>query len=451
MQLRIRALATRPVASEGGAKSAPTRHEDACRAAGSRSRRGDIKALTHLLTTIAHGQGVETPLAANAQTWRVPLCSYRNPVASVGPAGPKLSSLNFAIILDRPSGRFCCMRYNISMSEIPKPRTEFSGQELADQLEAGRNNYRMLDQVVPNESGEQLRARYVGYTKKLIDQITDFDADYVLYLDKSARPVSWMVNELWHDLAPDKPRPATKYANIDRLDWREIVGSDEVGVVDVQEAGQEAIQSLRNIFSDPDSPGLGLFDGKRVMIVDEVKASGDTLRIAEEFIKAAFPSAEVKGAWWMISDRRLANGHKEVPVWYNEDTPYGRGVDNKNVAKSFLSPSSRQQDGYRFLSTPFGSLTEQDGQTKINYEQDAGSNRLRTEIHHMVEDFRSGAIPVNVEYDDAIEDYIAADKRVIDLLHEIRQAEAAGRKDEQGKLTMQMRRLRADLAGEFHE
>ena len=91
--------------------------------------------------------------------------------------------------------------------------------------------------------------------------------------------------------APGSQKPATKYANIDRLDWREIVGSDEVGMIDVKEAGSEAIADLRQIFSDPDSPGLGLFDGKRVLVVDEVKASGDTLKIAYRFPPGPRPTS----------------------------------------------------------------------------------------------------------------------------------------------------------------
>ena len=41
-----------------------------------------------------------------------------------------------------------------------------------------------------------------------------------IYLDKSARPVGWLVNELWEDFT-DKPRPKTEHLAIDRVAWFE--------------------------------------------------------------------------------------------------------------------------------------------------------------------------------------------------------------------------------------
>ena len=44
------------------------------------------------------------------------------------------------------------------------------------------------------------------------------ETDVAIYLDKSARPVSWFVNELWEDFT-DKPRPQTAHLAIDRRIW----------------------------------------------------------------------------------------------------------------------------------------------------------------------------------------------------------------------------------------
>ena len=43
-------------------------------------------------------------------------------------------------------------------------------------------------------------------------------ADHVIYLDKSARPVSWLNNVFW-DSFTDKPRPKHSYLAIDRMEW----------------------------------------------------------------------------------------------------------------------------------------------------------------------------------------------------------------------------------------
>lgn len=51
-------------------------------------------------------------------------------------------------------------------------------------------------------------------------------ADAVIYLDKSARPVSWLVNEMWTDFT-DAPRPGYEgFMAIDRLSWFRAVGLD---------------------------------------------------------------------------------------------------------------------------------------------------------------------------------------------------------------------------------
>ena len=43
-------------------------------------------------------------------------------------------------------------------------------------------------------------------------------ADFVIYLDKSARPVSWL-NDVFWDAFTDKPRPKHSYLAIDRMEW----------------------------------------------------------------------------------------------------------------------------------------------------------------------------------------------------------------------------------------
>ncbi len=54
--------------------------------------------------------------------------------------------------------------------------------------------------------------------------------DHVVYLDKSARPVSWLVNMFWNDFAAEDLngnkicRPKHSYVNIDRSPWFRNVG-----------------------------------------------------------------------------------------------------------------------------------------------------------------------------------------------------------------------------------
>lgn len=51
-------------------------------------------------------------------------------------------------------------------------------------------------------------------------------SDAVIYLDKSARPVSWLVNEMWDDFTT-QPRPEREeFLAIDRVTWFQAVGID---------------------------------------------------------------------------------------------------------------------------------------------------------------------------------------------------------------------------------
>ncbi len=69
---------------------------------------------------------------------------------------------------------------------------------------------------------------YIQKTESMIKKITgEADgqpaADVTIYLDKSARPVSWFVNEFWDNFT-DRPKPRTEFLAIDRKPWFEKFG-----------------------------------------------------------------------------------------------------------------------------------------------------------------------------------------------------------------------------------
>ena len=187
--------------------------------------------------------------------------------------------------------------------------------------------------------------------------------DHVVYLDKSARPVSWLVNLFWDSFAapewdgrPGK-RPPHSYVNIDRSPWFRKVGLD-VSDDGRQKAGGELatyrdfldrisnvtprhLAELRALYvpggietEDEErilaSPSE--LDGKRVLIVDEVSRTGATLDIASTLFRLAFPKAEeIVGAYfWHPKEPPLKVGNENVmtnlPVWYDPDTLFGRGI-----------------------------------------------------------------------------------------------------------------------------
>lgn len=213
------------------------------------------------------------------------------------------------------------------------------------------------------KSLESLEIEYVELTDKLIYDMTHgVDANIngervrviptkVIFLDKSARPLAWFTRELWDKLAPEPgsdiipPQPDFKFLNIDREQW---LNSSEVlsqakGELDtttmVEAISEDKIIGLRSIFAEHhdgsfDAPNE--LDNEVILVIDEVKASGATLSVAEKIIQRAFPSSVVVGDHWMSSQYAKAGaiGNADLPVWYKNDktdpaNEVGRGVGNR--------------------------------------------------------------------------------------------------------------------------
>jgi hypothetical protein len=262
------------------------------------------------------------------------------------------------------------------MESSPQQQELFNSSELREVQSA---NYEILD-------SEDLRERYLHLTDKLINRIERDDIDCLVFLDKSARPVAWFVKELWplvHE-GKDSRMPEFYFLNIDREQWRPLLGSNETGSVRVENLPKEQVEDLRSIFTEDvipaNQPTEGKptrLDNKNVLIVDEMRVSGDTLDTAKKMLKRAIPEATIEGAWWMIPKIAARPGqpmaNQEIPVWYSDETNLGRGVANRDQSKSSMSSSRRQQRGGLFLSTKFRN-------------PDPLSNQLREEIKQLVRD-----------------------------------------------------------------
>lgn len=255
------------------------------------------------------------------------------------------------------------------------------------------------------KTGEQLRMEYIQRTDRLIHTITDGveirdpdtgelskkRPDTVIFLDKSARPVAWLMRALWNKLAIDEnegiaEQPDIRFLNIDRKQWVNTLDIEGNGVLDINRLDKTILRSLRSIFVSPIDKQDGLtekidiapasLDGKTILVVDEVHATGRTLSIAQKLLQASFPTAQIAGIHWMsgVSNIGQATGNADLPVWYKQDDPRGRGVNDR------MKDPSRQQSGNLtqnlgkwFLSTPF----------RI---PDKKSNQLRAEIKNLAHD-----------------------------------------------------------------
>ncbi len=202
-------------------------------------------------------------------------------------------------------------------------------------------------------SDEKMRTNYIERTDKLIEEMLKEDYDTVIYLDKSARPVSLMVREMWDIFAPDKPRPDTKFANVDAHYWlHDSEARPETHEVHAMVIPQSVIQELQNAFKNEfyqkDENGNVLLNGsnqpigKKVLIVDEISVTGSSLVLAKKMFEAAFPGVEFGTKPWLQSTNVERGGRKipvELPVWYHENDVNGRFVgDIKEGSQIFSAP-----------------------------------------------------------------------------------------------------------------
>lgn len=249
--------------------------------------------------------------------------------------------------------------------------------------------------------------------------------DEIFFLDKSARPVSWMMDEFWDDFAKgDAKKPGRNFLNIDRVNWFVEQGHDrdaaerELGPVnfDINKVPQEHIDGIRALFSKGEiTPEAATnkemlheqvwsaptqLDGKNIMIMDEVRNKGGTLAIAQQLLKRAFPEAKgVTGNyfWQAGLDGKLYHNQEtqmaSAPVWYDSSDNRGRAVGDLSQAyyeKRYReNPSEgtlRRKLGWRVLSSPqLQSRLERAG-------PDEKTDKLRTEITQLHKDYTDGKL-----------------------------------------------------------
>lgn len=270
-----------------------------------------------------------------------------------------------------------------------------------DQEQLDHVSYEILD--TPD-----LRYQYVRYTEGVIARAIAEDIDTMVFLDKSARPVAWLMKSLWPTLgikdfdADGQPiraaMPAIKFINFDREQWAPAMGRSEGrdgNGITLDGVHPDTVDSLTGLFAiravDRDeyisSDEKTLFDDKNVLIVDEVSASGDTLTMAQALLGRAFTNAHsIQGMHWMSPDKtydKKSGGvrNADLPVWYSADTPYGRIVGDRDLYKSGQSSSMRQRRGAQFLSYRLPKL-------------DAQGRRLRAEMAQLGRDVADGKMPV---------------------------------------------------------
>lgn len=292
------------------------------------------------------------------------------------------------------------------MREIDKPISNEEYAKLRERFSADDNNYNLLNterQVVRSRTevwdNDYIKEIYVQQTDRMIGlldgsirerKLPDPDnwershdvPNTVIWLDKSARPVSWLVDAFWEQMArKDAQKPDDAFLNIDRVDWitRQNPGlspkrAEDLGMkgFDINKVPDEDIARIRAIFVegeiDRDNWQEDVWnhptslDGKNILVVDEVSSTGATLKIAQLLLKRAFPDAVISGDYFWPNKAYALGGQADklqmesIPVWYSDQTVFGRGIGDVSKAYYEHLPDTpenfKKRLGWIALSAP---------------------------------------------------------------------------------------------------
>lgn len=244
--------------------------------------------------------------------------------------------------------------------------------------------------------------------------------DHVIYLDKSARPVSWLVNTFWSDFS-DRERPSHSYLNVDRLNWFRAAGTpvdyngyltDNSGLhrratpsdFDIDRLPPDTFARIRSLFLpdgiDTEDPNAimntpSTLDGKNLLIVDEVSNSGSTVAIAKKLLEKAIPEAASinTASFWPTSFKFSPDGQDSQmltsPVWYNKNNSHGRGIGD--IDPKYYSELYEKYPNPKTLAKKYGSIATS-RPIDLATEPHQMSRELMHEIQLMHQDFQDGHI-----------------------------------------------------------
>ncbi len=216
------------------------------------------------------------------------------------------------------------------------------------------------DQIIGILDGSISDDRAIEIKDPAIGEDEPVKPDTVIWLDKSARPVSWFVDAFWEQFA-DKgvKKPDYEFLNIDRINWFIHTGHEEsvagwrLGPEDfeIEEVDQARIDGIRALFVDGELTEENWrdeiwnmptrLDGKSILIIDEVMNRGGTLSIAAQVLKKAIPDALVSATYFWHTGRYSINKTssesvdqqmESVPVWYDNQDIMGRGIGDISIA-----------------------------------------------------------------------------------------------------------------------
>lgn len=244
--------------------------------------------------------------------------------------------------------------------------------------------------------------------------------DTVIWLDKSARPVSWFVDGLWEQFG-NGDKPTYEFLNIDRVNWFVKQGHKQIDAerrlgpndFDIDIVPKEEISRLRAIFTEGDLDEKNWqdqvwqlptrLDGKNILIIDEVKNRGGTLSIATQLLKRAIPEATISGDYfWKSNFYAITKTSAEssdqqmesAPVWYNSNSSLGRGIGE--ISLDYWDHLYEQEPSQENLKKKLGAIA-------------LSAPHFESETYEVIDD----QLAKQLEQDIAFLSYAVGDKKVL--------------------------------------
>ncbi|MFA5936987.1 MAG: hypothetical protein WC822_03870 [Candidatus Paceibacterota bacterium] len=273
---------------------------------------------------------------------------------------------------------------------------------------------------------------------ELVDQIYNDNIKNIIYLDKSARPISTLFSDLWRKKYPNKEMPLVNFINIGTetghlFEKKYNTHPGYIGDEDYDRFlnslskekifeifGEDAIKEIINKYSY-----LKLAkDGSVVQLIEEYTNTGESISLAKKILETAFPklrftkstlqeqnqtryagdeSLRLFETWADPNDKSYFKGTVYSPPWRHEKSEKDYGitgvVDSKD--SSFIAGGYHKmptEERIKAINRQITEMRYQNNETEIAKLQEIKSiisnpnfkpdvNQLRQEMHMVADEY----------------------------------------------------------------
>lgn len=231
-----------------------------------------------------------------------------------------------------------------------------------NKIESPQNKENMEARVFNEEQRKIIKER----TKELIEEVVAVKPQMIIFMDRGARPLAWMVRAAWGLYAPKHEMPKIRFVNIGRekgecIDFRSMPYREDYNS---EEEYQKKVRGFWSKFDTEESKKYidklkkdikpvikNRFDEKNgIMLVDDYSVSGFSLELANSFFAHHFPDMP-KSSYLFLKRQDESVFKKEgwigTHLPWNTDKSYTLLSEEENpdkfIARAERSPALREK------------------------------------------------------------------------------------------------------------